>query len=158
MDIKIRKAAFDDLDELIAMGQALHKVEKQFEPLLSFSAQEAKKHYSRQLENKEVCFLIAENNGQVLGYLYGHVDMVDYFSTDLPEAEVEVVYLKPESRGKGVAKLLVDKFIAWAKEKKVFRVKTGIYNGNGPSKNFFLKYGFAPYHATYTFALDVSEK
>lgn len=154
MDIKIRKATLNDLGELISMGRSLHDVEQQFEPLLIFSTQEAEKHYTEQLENENAYFLIVEESEHVLGYLYGHVDMVDYFSTDSPEAEVEVIYLKPESRGRGVAKLLVDKFIVWAKEKKAFRVKGGIYNENEPSKNLFLKYGFTPYHTTYTLELD----
>ena len=151
MDTRIRNAT---LDELISMGLALHKVEKEFEPRLILSVQEARKHYANQLENKKVCFLIAEDDKQVLGYLYGHIDMIDYLSGDLPEAEAEVVYLKPESRGKGVAKLLVERFIAWAKEKKSFRVKAGIYEKNGPSKKLFLRYGFQPYHTTYTYNLE----
>ena len=154
MDIKIKKAALSDLDELISMGYSLHRVEKQFEPLLTFSAKEAKKYYTKQLENENAYFLIAEGNEHILGYLYGHMDVVDYFSTDSPEAEIEVVYLKPEYRGKGVAKLLVDRFVLLAKEKKAFRVKGGIYNENDPSKNFFLNYGFVPYHTIYTLNLD----
>lgn len=154
MDINIRKATPDDLNELISMGRALHEVEKQFEPLLTFSDQEAREHYTKQLKNDNAHFLVAEDADQILGYLYGHIDIVDYFSTKSPEAEAEVIYLKPEARGKGVAKQLVDQFIVWAKEKKAFRVKGGIYDQNEPSKNLFLKYGFKPYHTFYTFDLD----
>jgi GNAT superfamily N-acetyltransferase len=154
MDIKIRKAKLDDLDELISMGQALYEGEKQFEPLLTFSVQDAREHYTKQLENKNACFLIAEDTSQILGYLYGHINIVDYFSTTSPEAEAEVIYLKPETRGKGIAKQLVDEFIIWAKGKKAFRVKGGIYEQNEPSKNLFLKYGFKPYHTVYTLDLD----
>jgi len=154
MNVKIRKATPNDLDELISMGTALHDVEKKFEPLLTFSNQEAKKLYSKQLENKNAFFLVAEKDEHILGYLYGLIDIVNYFSTKSPEAEIEVIYLKPESRGKGVAELFIDKFVIWAKEMGAFRVKAGIYEENDPSKNLFLKYGFKPYHTVYN--LDIN--
>jgi len=153
MKINVRKANLNDLSELVMMGQELYKVEKKYEPLLKFSLKESEMHYKRELSNGSACFLIAEDNSIVMGYLYGHLNKVGYFSTDAFEAEIEVVYLKPNARGKGVVKYLVDEFSKWAKHKNAFRIKAGIYEKNHPSRKLFSKISFKPYHTTYIFDL-----
>jgi GNAT superfamily N-acetyltransferase len=88
--------------------------------------------------------------------LYGHLEKINYFSTNDLEAEVEVVYLKSNARGKNVAKHLVNEFTKWAKHNSAFRIKAGIYDKNYSSQKLFEKIGFNAYHTTYT--LDLKKK
>lgn len=146
--MKIRTASISDLDTLISLGKDLYLIEKQFEPLLKFSKSEAIRRYKKQLNDPNCLFLIAEENQEILGYLYGYLEMVDYLETASPEAQLEVIYLKPEARGKEIATKLVNEFISWAKDKGAFRIKAGIYEQNILSKKLFSKSGFKPYHTT----------
>ena len=148
--MKIRTASISDLDTLISLGKGLYLVEKQFEPLLKFSKSEAIRRYKKKLQDPKCLFLIVEENQETLGYLYGYLEMVDYLETFLPEAQLEVIYLKPEARGKGIATKLINEFISWAKLQKAFRVKVGIYQQNTASKELFKNARFKPYHTTYT--------
>lgn len=151
--IKIRKADSSDLDTLISLGKDLHLVEKQFEPLLKFSKSEAIERYKKELQNSKSIFLIAEENQEFLGYLYGYLEMVDYLEASSPEAQLELIYLKPEARGKGIATKMVSEFVSWSKKQGAFRVKAGIYEKNAASKKLFLRSDFKPYHTTYSLDL-----
>jgi GNAT superfamily N-acetyltransferase len=154
MNTQIRQATTQDLTTLLQLGKKLHQVELQFEPLLKYSEQEATNRYTQELRNDHALFLIAEEGSLPIGYLYAHIDQIDYFSTSKPECEIEVIYLEKEARGKGVSKQLVDSCISWAKKSNVFRIKAGIYHQNQLSLSSFQKYGFKPYHTTLTFSLE----
>lgn len=131
------------------MGEKLHFVEKEFEPLLIFSVDEALKRYSRELNNDNALFLLAEENNKAIGYLYSHTDKIAYLDTKQPECVIEAIYIEKEFRGKGLVKLLVEQTISWAKSKNVFRIRAGIYAKNTFSQSAFLKLGFIPHHTTY---------
>lgn len=148
--MNIRQATIEDLETLIEMGEQLHLAEKEFEPLLTFSKDESRARYSEELNNPNALLLVAQDNQKIVGYLYAHAGSVEYFSTDKAECEIEVVYVSSEYRGQGIAQQLIDGCLSWAKDKNVFRFKTGIYAQNAASQSAFMKYGFAPYHSTYT--------
>ena len=148
--MNIRLAKNEDLKALVEMGKQLHLVEKKFEPLLTFSSEEARLRYSKGLTNPNVLLLLAEETHKPIGYLYAHAETVEYLDTNRLECEVEVVFVLPEFRGQGVAQLLIDRCLKWVKTKNVFRVKIGIYAQNTSSQSAFTKIGFTPYHITYT--------
>lgn len=145
----IRKAKRDDVETLVTMGEKLHEVEKTFEPLLTFSYSDFVQHYKEELENPRALLLVAQDQDKVIAYLYAHAQRVEYFDTDKLECEIEVIYVEPEYRGKGLAEKFIDSCLAWAEDKNVFRFKTGIYAQNASSQAAFTKYGFMPYHTTF---------
>lgn len=146
----VKIATISDLNQLIKWGEKLHLVEKKFEPLLTFSKKESEDFYRKQLNNPEALFLVASIDNNLVGYLYAHVDKVDYLSTNKYECEIEVIYLDEKARGTGISQELIQKCFDWIKTKDCFRVKAGIYSQNIASQNLFAKMGFEPYHSTYT--------
>ena len=148
--MKIRQASHNDLITLLDLGEKLYLMEKSFEPLLCFTATETETRYTKQLKNEDALFLIAEIEGTIVGYLYAHADKVEYFDTDKLECEIEVIYIEPKYRGKGLAQELLQVCIDWAHNKNVFCLKTGIYAQNNDSIRAFTKLGFSPYHLTLT--------
>ncbi len=54
----IRKANLSDIETLLLFGKELHLVEKEFEPYLEYSEDEARARYTRQLENPLTLFLL----------------------------------------------------------------------------------------------------
>lgn len=53
------------------------------------------------------------------------------------------MYVKPEHRGKGVNKLLLDELINWAKSKDISEVRLDIYSENESAAKAYEKAGFS---------------
>ena len=147
--MNIRVAKQQDITVLIQMGEKLHLVEKQYEPLLTFSVSDAVKRYEEALNNDHSLLLIAEVDQVSVGYLYAHAQKVTSLDTSELECEVEVVFVEEKYRGNGVAQILIKECIEWAKILNVFRFKSGIFTQNEASQSVFQKLGFKPYHTEY---------
>lgn len=150
--MKIRQATPLDLPELIEMGFQLHLVEKQFEPSLKFSKDDASKRYENELKNTKALFLVAQNE-EIAGYLYANLDTLDYLQGNNLECIIEVVYVKPNYRKQGIAKQLISEGLLWAKKNTALRVKAGIYSQNSASLTTFQKSGFRAFHTDYIFEI-----
>lgn len=146
--VNIRVATHQDLPTLLQLGYEMYLVEKEFEPFLAFSQQEAAQRYSAEINDPRFLFLVVEVNGTIAGYLYAHLDRLDYLDTEQPSCEIEVIYLRPEIRGHGVAESLIQKAIAWAQKAGAWRVTAGIFLENTASLNAFTKAGFMQHHVT----------
>lgn len=145
----IRKASLEDIDFLVAWGEKLHEVEKQYEPLLIFSRDESMKQYKEQLRNPDALFLIAFFEDIPVGYVYAFVSCIEYLDTDKKECTIEVIYLDPSARGTGLAQELIQACLDWAKSRDCFRIKAGIYSQNSVSQKLFSKIGFESYHTSF---------
>jgi len=146
----IRLAKLSDMALLLKWGRKMFEVEKQYMPLLKYSEKEAKERYTSQIDNPLFCFLVAELKGKPIGYLYAHLDSIDYLETNQKECEIEVVYLDKEARGKGIASKLINRCIDWAKQNDAFGIRAGIFAENTPSRKSFESLGFSLTHVTYT--------
>jgi GNAT superfamily N-acetyltransferase len=83
-------------------------------------------------------FFVAENDGEIIGialyyYKYSTWKGKCIFLEDIIVTEKE--------RGKGIGKLLFDKVVRVAKEKKVRRLEWQVLEWNEPAINFYKKYG-----------------
>ncbi|MDP2362443.1 MAG: GNAT family N-acetyltransferase, partial [Ignavibacteria bacterium] len=90
-------------------------------------------------EDKFVEILIAEYDGKVVGQAL----FFKNFSTFLgkPGIYLEDLYVKPELRGKGIGKALLDKIISFAKERNYGRVEWSVLDWNESAIDFYRKIG-----------------
>jgi len=149
-EIKIRIANKRDVGLLLQWGKKMYEIEKQYMPLLKYSEVEAKERYESQINNPLFYFLIVEYKDEPVGYLYAHLDKVDYLETDQKQCEIEVIYLDEKARGKKISPKLINKCIEWAKQNNAFEIKAGIFTENTASKKAFESLGFSAQHITYT--------
>ena len=99
--------------------------------------------------------IIAEFNGQPAGQaLFFH-----NFSTFLgrPGIYLEDLYVKPEFRGKGIGKALLNKIVEVAKERKCARVEWVVLDWNKPAIDFYNKLGAKPMDDWITYRLNESK-
>ncbi len=157
--IYIRIATRDDLVSIIDMGEQLQNESKDYEPLLTFDRQQSYDHYSKELVNNSARIIAAVDSDDVpVGYQYSYISVLDYLSTDNRECVLEALYVKPEYRGKSIAKELEKNAEQWAiSEMKVNRIKAGIYAGNRASEHVHLKDGFVPYYIEYVKRANTNE-
>ena len=149
--IQLHTATVADLDEVIAMGEQLQEESKPYEPLLVFDREQSHNHYRKELSNEMARIIVAVNeSGELVGYQYSYVSVLEYLAEANRECVLEALYVKPDYRGKGIAKLLVQNAEYWAvTEMKANRIKAGIYSGNVASEQVHLKDGFVPYYTEY---------
>jgi len=149
MSVNIRRASKSDKTKLLKWGKELWQVEKQFEPLLKHSEKEADERYSNELENPKALFLVAEFNGEPVGYLYSYLKKNQNYLQDAGlYCELEVIYIDKKARKKGLADRLIEECIKWAKDKGAKHVKAGVYVKNTSSLRLLGKKGFENYHIT----------
>lgn len=52
------------------------------------------------------------------------------------------MYVKPEHRGKGINKLILDELIKWSKDKDISEIRLEVYDQNEPAVKAYKKAGF----------------
>ncbi len=145
-----RYATKADLPTLLRFGEQLFLVEREFDRTVTFNQDEAQDRYSQQLENPLALFVVVETDDHhAAGYLYAHIDTSE--TGQLPQCEIEVVYVDEQYRGQGVAPELVKRALKWVKDTdaRVQIVKTHIFADNLPSRRTFEKLSFRPHNVEY---------
>lgn len=137
--LKIRKAISADAESIHKMIIELAEYEKLLDEV-SISATDLQKILDSRDSFVEI--LIAEYENSPVGYaLYFH-----NYSTFLGKAGIylEDLFVKPEFRGKGIGRLLLEYIIKIAKERNCGRVEWSVLDWNEPAIEFYKNRGAHP--------------
>ncbi|HMI09953.1 MAG TPA: GNAT family N-acetyltransferase [Candidatus Saccharimonadales bacterium] len=149
-EVSIRSAKHEDLNRIISMSEGLQAESRQFEPGLTFNADEAMSYYASELKNDAAHIIVAERSGSIVGYQYSYIEVLDYLADKNRECHLEAIYVEPQLRGLGIAARLLEEAERWAvEEQHADRFKAGIYASNTASEKLHEKYGFKPYYVEY---------
>ena len=141
MDTKIfiRSATENDVPVIFALIKELAEFEK-----LADQIKTSEDELRNTLFGKDrfVEILLAEFEQKVVGQAL----FFKNFSTFLgkPGIYLEDLYVKPDMRGKGIGKALLDKIISIAKERNYGRVEWSVLDWNEPAIDFYKKIGAKP--------------
>ena len=141
MDTKIfiRSATENDIPVIFALIKELAEFEK-----LADQIKTSEDELRNNLFGKDrfVEILLAEYEQKVVGQAL----FFKNFSTFLgrPGIYLEDLYVKPDMRGKGIGKALLDKIISIAKERNYGRVEWSVLDWNEPAIDFYKKIGAKP--------------
>lgn len=97
---------------------------------------------SRQLEDTDAVLLVAEENAEVIGYTYAALEGYDYMSLRGPAGILHDIVVDPESRGRGIGRLLVRATLAHLKSRGAPRVVLSTAERNESAQRFFTTLGF----------------
>ncbi|MGC4941678.1 GNAT family N-acetyltransferase [Kribbella sp. DT2] len=92
------------------------------------------------LADPESLVLVATTD-VVVGHLIGKFLTASEMWT-APRAELVSMYVRPETRGGGVAGLLIDGFVAWARERGAARLEVNAYAANETALRVYERRGF----------------
>ena len=95
-----------------------------------------------QLENPDAILLVADDNGDVLGYAYAAVEGFDYMSLRGPAGVLHDVIVEPEYRRHGVGRLLLEAALRELKARGVPRVVLTTAERNEEAQQLFESAGF----------------
>ena len=95
-----------------------------------------------QLEDPDVAVLVADDDGDVIGYAYAAVEGYDYMALRGPAGVLHDVIVDPEHRRRGVGRLLLDAALAYLKSRGAPRVVLSTAEQNEPAQRLFGSAGF----------------
>jgi ribosomal protein S18 acetylase RimI-like enzyme len=88
------------------------------------------------------CLLVAERDGEVIGFLSGELREGSPAFAPKTWAAVEDVYVVPDHRSLGVGRALLKEYQKWAREKGADGVSLQVAAGNARARKFYEGLGF----------------
>ncbi len=140
-NIIIRRAKKEDLPTLLEFEQDLIQTEKPFDPTFipeRFSYYDIK----ALMENEEAEVLVAETNGVLVGSGHARTRMGESYNAFGAHAFLGFMYCRPDYRGKGINKLIIDGLLEWARARNLTEIKLQVYDENAPAIRAYEKVGF----------------
>jgi ribosomal protein S18 acetylase RimI-like enzyme len=95
-----------------------------------------------QLDEPDVVLLVAEQDGQVIGYAYGAIEGYDYMALRGPAAVLHDLIVDPGYRGRGVGRALLTAMVASLTARGAPRVVLSTADRNESAQRFFERAGF----------------
>lgn len=143
----IRPATRADVPAIGRLGALLVRTHHDFDPLRFIPASpETEQGYGgflgRQLRETNVIVLVAERDGEVLGYTYAGMEGFDYMSLRGPAGALYDIVVDPAHRGRGVGRMLLDATLQALRERGAPRVVLSTAERNEPAQRLFASAGF----------------
>lgn len=143
----IRRATKDDLEAVGRLGAALLRAHYGFDPQRFMQGgADAEDGYAwflgTQLDRPDSLVLVAEADGEVVGYLYAGIEPRNWKELRDEAGFVHDILVHEDSRGAGLAQLLMDGALAWFRERGVPRAILWTAAKNTQAHRLFERLGF----------------
>lgn len=129
------------------MGALLIREHHDFDPQRFIAAPPQSEHmYSSflgsQLAKQDIVILVAEQDGEVIGYVYAGIEGYDYMALRGPAGALYDIVVDPAHRQKGVGRMLLDATLKALKERGAPRVVLSTATPNLSAQRLFEHAGF----------------
>jgi ribosomal protein S18 acetylase RimI-like enzyme len=143
----IRPATRADLPALGRLGALLVRTHHEFDPQRFIPAAPRTEHgyaafLGSQLDDPDVVILVAEGDGEVLGYAYAGVEGNDWMALRGPAGVLHDIVVDPARRGQGVGRMLLDATLAELRSRGAPRVVLSTAERNEAAQRLFARAGF----------------
>lgn len=137
-----REATEQDLKVLLEFEQGIVTAERPFNSTLI----DGEIHYYdllKLIQAEDAFVIVAEKNDEIVASGYARIKEPDNNYSNFDRyAYLGFMYVKPEHRGKGVNKLILDELMRWAKSKDISEVRLDVYSQNESAVKAYEKAGF----------------
>jgi ribosomal protein S18 acetylase RimI-like enzyme len=145
--VLIRPAAPADLKAIGRLGALLVSMHHGLDPDRFIAATPQTEHaygsfLARQLDEPNILVLVAEHDGEVVGYTYAGVEGNDYMSLRGPAGVLYDIVVDPAHRGHGVGRMLLDATLEALEAKGAPRVVLSTAERNESAQRLFARAGF----------------
>jgi ribosomal protein S18 acetylase RimI-like enzyme len=158
----VRRATPADLPGIGRLGALLVRQHHGFDPrrFLAPSDRTPADYASflgTQLDDPDGAVLVADDDGNVVGYAYAVLAGYDFMALREPAGILQDIMVDPEYRGHGVGRLLLEATLAYLKSRGAPRVVLSTAEPNGTAQRFFASAGFRRTMIEMTRELDDKE-
>lgn len=139
--MKIRPAQPADIAELLRFEQGVITAERPFNPQIRDQA-----HYydlDVLIQDKQSLLVVAEDAGVLVASGYAQIRESKAHLRHDRHAYLGFMFVKPEYRGKGVNKAVLERLLAWSKDNGVVDCYLDVYAENTAAIRAYEKAGFA---------------
>jgi ribosomal protein S18 acetylase RimI-like enzyme len=151
MTITIRLATPDDYEALCALSEELdflhrlHQPERFQKPA---GPSREREFLLGRIADPNVCFLVAEAEGQVVGQVQASIRDTAAIPTLRPRryGYVEEIVVRAGYRGQSVGRQLMAKVEAWVTAQGITSIELGVYEFNAEAIEFYEKLGYTTQH------------
>ena len=145
--LSIRRATAADMPAVGRLGALLVRLHHEFDAARFIAASPSTpkgyaSYLGTQLDDPDVVILVAENDGDVIGYTYAGVEGWDYMALRGPAGVLYDIVVDPAQRGQGVGRQLLDATLAMLAERGAPRVVLSTAEQNEPAQRLFASAGF----------------
>lgn len=143
-NINIRTATNHDMETLFEFEQAVIAAERPFDPTLH----DGLIHYydlQEMINASHVELLVAELHGVVVGSGYARIETSKLYYKHNTHAYLGFMYVRPEYRGKGINRMIIQALQSWSFSKNVKELRLEVYYDNLPAIHAYNKMGFSKY-------------
>jgi ribosomal protein S18 acetylase RimI-like enzyme len=146
-NVSIRPATPADLPALGRLGAMLVRTHHDFDPKRFMPATPQTENaygwfLGTQLDEPNIVVLVAERDGNVVGYTYAGVEGNDYMSLRGPAGVLYDIVVDPAHRGQGIGRMLLDATLDALKARGVPRVVLSTAERNAAAQRLFDRAGF----------------
>src|SRR6187549_3575633 len=126
--VRIRKANLADLETLLGFEQGVISAERPFDVTLKTDT----RYYDieKMIEVPNVELLVAELDNEVIGSGYARIEAAKPYNRHSQHAYLGFMYVKPEHRGKGINKMIIDELARWSATQQITELRLDVYHPN----------------------------
>lgn len=141
MKVTTRKALLKDLDVLLDFEQGIINFERPFDTTLK---DEKINYYDLEamITSNDVFIAVAEIDGELVGSGYARIESGKPYLKHNTYAYLGFMFVKENSRGKGVNKLIIDALNVWIISQGIEEVRLDVYVDNPGAIRAYEKAGF----------------
>ena len=138
--VRIRKATLADLETLLGFEQGVISAERPFDVTLKSDT----RYYDieKMIEASNVELLVAELDNEVIGSGYARIEAAKPYNQHSQHAYLGFMYVKPEHRGKGINKMIIDELARWSATQHITELRLDVYHPNESAIKAYEKFGF----------------
>lgn len=129
MNITTRIATLEDLELLLEFEQGVIEFERKYDSTLKT---DHTNYYNIPLliESPNIQMIIAETTNQIVGCGYARIEDAKVYLQHQKHAYLGFMFVKPDFRGKGINKIVIDTLKKWADSKGIFELRLDVYFKN----------------------------
>ena len=138
----IRKAEFNDLEQLYAFEQGVIATERPFDPTLSNDPI----HYynlKEMINTSHIELAVAELSNKIVGSGYARIEKSKPYLKHQNHGYLGFMYVMPEYRGQEINKKIIGHLKNWAVMKNINELRLEVYFNNIPAIKAYEKLGFS---------------
>jgi ribosomal protein S18 acetylase RimI-like enzyme len=137
----IRKATSDDLDALLVFEQGVISAERPFDSTLKTG----RTHYydiEEMISAIHIELLVAELDNEPVGSGYARIENAKPYLQHQQYAYLGFMYVKPEYRGKGINRMIIDALAKWSASQNITELRLDVYDQNEAAIKAYERSGF----------------